>query len=99
MSDTRQHVHELVDRLPESRLEALREHIQAQLDPISRNLSHAPFDDEPETEEERKSVEDAKEWLRHNPGIPMEEILAEFGLTMADFEEMGRTPLPRVKKN
>jgi wyosine [tRNA(Phe)-imidazoG37] synthetase (radical SAM superfamily) len=36
----------------------------------------------------------ANERLEHNKFIPHEELMAEFGLTMDDFERMGRTPLP-----
>jgi hypothetical protein len=32
--------------------------------------------------------------LKHNKPIHHEEVLAELGLTLADFERMGRTPLP-----
>jgi hypothetical protein len=43
---------------------------------------------------ERKAVAEADEWLKHNQPIPYEEVLAEFGLTMADWEKMGEEPLP-----
>jgi hypothetical protein len=99
MSDTRQHVHELIDRLTPDELASLEKQLESKLDPISRALANAPIDDEPETEEEHQAVEEAKEWLRHNKAVPHEEVLAEFGLTMEDFERMGRTPRPRVKEN
>ena len=40
------------------------------------------------SEAEREAIAEADEWLRHNQPIPHEEILAEFGLTMADWEKM-----------
>ena len=43
---------------------------------------------------ERKAVAEADEWLKHNQPIPHEDVLAEFGLTMADWENMGKGPLP-----
>ena len=43
---------------------------------------------------ERKAVAKADEWLKHNQPIPHEDVLAEFGLTMADWEKMGQEPLP-----
>ena len=42
---------------------------------------------------ERKAVAEADEWHTHNQPIPHEEVLAEFGLTLDDFERMGHTPL------
>ena len=41
----------------------------------------------------RKAVAEADEWLQHNQPIPHEEVLAEFGLTMADWEKIGQEPL------
>ena len=42
-----------------------------------------------------KAVAEADEWLKHNQPIPHEEVLADFGLTMADWESMGQEPLGR----
>ena len=43
---------------------------------------------------ERKAVAEADEWLKHNQPIPHEEVLAEFGLKMNDWEKMAEEPLP-----
>jgi hypothetical protein len=45
------------------------------------------LDDEPETDEERRAVAEAKEWLRRHPGIPFEEVLVDFGLTVSDLDD------------
>lgn len=63
------------------------------LDPLSRKLALSPLDDEPYTAEDRQAVAEAGEWLAHNDAIPIENVLSEFGLTMADWEVMGNTPL------
>jgi hypothetical protein len=86
MSDTRQHAHELIDRMPETQLSALVGLLETIVTP--------PFEDEEISDEEERAVAEAREWLKHNTPIPHEEVLAEFGLTMEDFERMGRTPLP-----
>jgi hypothetical protein len=64
------------------------------LDPLSRKLANAPLEDEEISEEEGRAVVEALEWLKHNKPIPLENVLSEFGLTMADWETMGKTPLP-----
>ena len=92
-TDTRSHVHSLVDQLPPVQLAALETILQSMLDPLSRKLALAPFDDEPFSEEDRQAVAEADEWSKHNQPIPMEEVLADFGLTMTDWEAMARTPL------
>jgi hypothetical protein len=93
MSDTRQHIHELIDQLPPVRLAAVETLLESLLDPLSQKLAAAEIDDEPFTEGDRQAVAEADEWLKHNQPIPMEEVLADFGLTMADWEKMAQTPL------
>jgi len=63
------------------------------LDPLSLKLALAPLDDEPFTEEDRQAVAEADEWSKHNQPIPVEEVLADFGLTITDWETMAKTPL------
>jgi hypothetical protein len=79
MSDKRQHVHELIDRLPSAQLTAVA------------GLLETMLDREQIGEEEERAVEEAKQWLRDNggKGIPHEEVLADFGLTLDDFRRMG----------
>ena len=53
------------------------------LDPVSEAIANAPIDDEPESHGEHQAVAEAKEWFAINPqGIPFQEVLAEFGLTV-----------------
>lgn len=79
MIDTRQRVHELIDRLPPLQLTAVA------------GLLEAMLDREEIGEEEERAVDEAKQWLRENAGkaIPHEQLLAEFGLTTEDFRRMG----------
>ncbi len=79
MSDTRQHAHELIDRLPPAQLTAVTGLLEAMLD--HENIGEA----------EERAVDEAKQWLRDNggKGIPHEEVLADFGLTPDDFQRMG----------
>jgi len=82
--------HELIERLTPSQVSAVVGLLEAILDPVSRKLATAPLDDEPETAEERQAVEESKQWLREHggQGIPFEEVLADFGLTMEDFRRL-----------
>jgi len=82
----REHAHQLIDQLPEFQLTALVGLLEAIIDPVAAALRNAPFDDEPVTEEEELSVAEAREWLKHNRGIPMEQVLAELGLTMEEVK-------------
>ena len=90
----RQQAHAYLDRLPPEQLSAVRGLLETMLDPVSRALANAPVEDEEISEEEERAVAESREWLKHNKPIPHEEVLAEFGLTIEDFERMGRTPLP-----
>ena len=87
LTNEKQQAHELIERLPPTQLTAVVGLLEAMLDPVSRAIANAPPDDEPESDEERRAVAEAKEWLQHHPGIPFEEILAEFGLAVNDLED------------
>ena len=84
--------HALLDFLPPGKLSAVRELLAAMVDPLQRALALTPLEDEEITEEEERAVAEAREWRKHNKPIPMEEILADFGLTAADFEKMAGDP-------
>lgn len=91
--DTRRHVHALVDQLPPVQLAAVETLLQSMLDPLARKLATAEIGGEPLTGEERRSLDEAIEWSKHNKLVPMEEVLSDFGLTLADWETMAKTPL------
>jgi len=91
-TDARHHVHALVDQLPPVQLAALEGLLESMLDPLSRKLAQVPLDDEPFTEEDRLAVAEADEWSKHHDPIPLETVLADFGLNMADWDKMGETP-------
>jgi hypothetical protein len=87
MSDTRrQHAHQLIDRLPETQLSALVGLLETIVDPVAAALRNAPTDDEPVTEEEERAINEAREWLKRNPGIPFEQVVAELGFTMEEVK-------------
>ena len=52
------------------------------LDPVAAALRNAPIDDEPETEEEKQAVAEAREWLAQHggKGIPHREAMRRLGL-------------------
>ena len=79
MIDTRQHVHELIDQLPPAKLNAVA------------GLLEVMLDREEISADEERAVSEAKQWLRENggQGIPHEEVLADFGLSLDDFRRMG----------
>ena len=57
------------------------------MDPVARSIASAPIDEEPLTGEEDRALDRADAWLKQNggKGIPHEDVLAEFGLSMKDF--------------
>jgi hypothetical protein len=78
----REHAHELLDRLAPGQLAAVVHLLETFLDEDGDTLSPA----------EAKAIAEADEWSKHNAPIPHEQVLAEFGLSMADFEKMSREP-------
>lgn len=92
LEQERELAHAYLDRLPAEQLTAVRNLLETMIDPVSRALANAPPEDEEISEAEEQAVTESLEWLKHNEPIPMEQVLADFGLTMAEFERMGRTP-------
>jgi len=82
----KQQAHELLDRLPPAQLSAVVGLLEAMLDPVSLAIANAPIDDEPLTPEEEKALDQSREWLKHNQGIPHEQVLAELGITQEDIK-------------
>lgn len=82
MSDTRQLAHQLIDRMPVTQLSGLVQFLETIVDPVTSALRSAPLDDEPETEEEKGSVTEARDWLKQNggKGIPHDEAMRRLGL-------------------
>jgi hypothetical protein len=66
-------LHRLIEERPESELVAaerfLRD-LRDMADPVRRALLSAPWDDEPETEEERQPVQEARDELARRPDAP-----------------------------
>ena len=81
-TDPRQHAHQLIDRMPETQLTGLVQFLETIVDPVAAALRNAPLDEEPETEEEKAAVAEARQWLRNNggKGIPHAEAMRRLGL-------------------
>ncbi len=53
------------------------------LDPVTLSLLNAPEDDEEETEEEHRMVEESRESLRRGePTVSLEDLAREFGIKL-----------------
>lgn len=78
----KQQAHELIERLAPSQVPAVVGMLEALLEPVSRAVTNAPVDEEPESEAERRSVAESKQWFdrRGGRGIPHERVVAEFRL-------------------
>lgn len=86
MGVDKQHAHHLLDQLGPGQLAAVVHLLETMVSSDEDGDTLSPA--------ERKAVAEADDWLKHNQPIPHEEVLAEFGLTIADWEEMGQEPLP-----
>lgn len=74
----RQELHALVDHLSDVDVPTVTKLLRVLSDPVRLSIALAPFDDEPESEEERAAAEAAR--CEAGPGTPHEEVLREFGL-------------------
>jgi hypothetical protein len=92
VSEQRQHVHAYIDRLPGEQLSAVCGLLESMLSPLDRRLALAPLDDEPVTAEDIAAIQAGIASLEAGRGVPMEDVLADFGLTMDDFRKMADAP-------
>jgi hypothetical protein len=81
LQQERQQAHALIDLLPPAKLGAVRSLLEVMVEPLSRSLALAPFEDEEITPETAAELDQARASLARGEGIPHEEILREFGLT------------------
>lgn len=80
---TKEHLHKLVDPLPQGEIEAARrylEYLRDAGDPLTRTLGQAPLDDEMEDDEERAAVAEGRADFDSGRVVSHEEIRREFGL-------------------
>ena len=84
-ANQKRQAHELIERLESSQIETAVRFLEFMLlDPASLATATAPVDDEPLTEDERQAINRSEAWFRERggKGIPMDEVVAYFGLTM-----------------
>jgi hypothetical protein len=89
----KQQAHELIESMAPGQVSAVVGLLKVMLDPFTRTLANAPYDDEPVSAEEAREIAEARASLARGEGVSHDEVLAEFGLTAEDFDRMGRTPL------
>ena len=73
---TREALRRLIDELNDDEAERLLRTLE---DPASRALALAPIDDEPLTEPERASIDDARRAYARGEWVPAEEVRREIG--------------------
>ena len=77
-------LHRLVEELPESEISAAERYLEylrlTERDPVLHAILTAPEDDEPETDEERVAVAEAREDIKSGRVIGLDEVKRELGL-------------------
>lgn len=84
----RQQAHALLDLLPPAKLGAVRNLLEVMIEEGDDDRE----DGEELTEQDRAAIQAGLASLDKHGGVSMEEVLADFGLTMADFEKMAAEP-------
>jgi hypothetical protein len=83
-TEAREKLHDLIESLPNEDVPtALRvlEALSLSSVPVPIGLRDVPIDDEPETEEERAAVAEARRDLAEGRVIPHDEIMRKYGLS------------------
>jgi hypothetical protein len=87
LQEQRQQAHALLDLLSPAKLGAVRSLLEVMID---------DGEDEELTEEDRAAIQAGLDSLDKHEPVPMEDVLADLGLTMADFEAL---PASDSKRN
>jgi hypothetical protein len=83
-TDLKQEAHELIDSMAPGQISAVVGLLKIIVDPVARSIANAPYDDEPVSEEENREMAARRAAIASGEGIVShEEVLKEFGLTMA----------------
>ena len=90
MAADKQHGHDLLDQLGPSQLDAVVHLLEAMVATEQDGDTLSPA--------ERSAIAEADEWLKHNRPIPHQEVLAELGLTTAQWEKMGQEPPEKMPR-
>ena len=83
ITEAREQLHDLVESLPSEDVPTARRVLEALIssaDQVPLALRDIPFDDEPETEEERAAVAEAYREIEEGKGIPHDEVIRKYGL-------------------
>ena len=76
----RQQAHDLLDALPEEKLNAVRNLLEVMVEPLSRSLAAAPIEEEDLTPETAEALDQSRASLARGEGISHQEVLREFGV-------------------
>lgn len=79
MAVTRSDLHRLLDAVPDKTLDAARRALEPLTDPFLLALADAPVDDEPETDEERAAVAEARDDIAKGRVRDWDEVRRELG--------------------
>src|SRR5215813_2807978 len=80
---TKATLHQIIEELPEPELVAAGRflaYLRDMADPVRRTLLTAPWDDEPETKDERRAVQESRNELARGEVYPLDEVRRELGL-------------------
>jgi hypothetical protein len=99
MNADRTHAQQLLEHLAPQQVAAVIHLMEVMLDPLSRKLASAPPEDEMISPEEEDAVDEARQWRKHNKPVSHEEVMADFGLTMDDFQAMASPPSRRTNRD
>jgi hypothetical protein len=76
----RQQAHELLDLLPDEKLNAVRSLLEVMVEPMSRSLALAATEEDAITPETSAALDRARASIARGEGIPHDEVVREFGL-------------------
>ena len=93
LAQERQRARAYLDCLQPEQVPAARKMLESMVSPLDRLLTTAPIDDEPVTAADRAAIEAANDPSIQSKAVTTEDILADFGLTRNEFDQLPLRPI------
>ena len=93
LAQERQQARAYLDCLRPEQVPAARKMLESMVSPLDHLLTTAPIDDEPVTAADRVAIEAANDPSKQSTAATTEDILADFGLTKDEFDQLPLKPM------
>jgi len=86
-AETKEYAYELIDRIAPSQVPTVVGLLETMLDPVSRAVASAPYEEEVLTNGARQALAKAADWSKQNDALSHELVLADLGISQEEIDQ------------